>query len=199
MRGAPVSGGRRRRLFFALWPGEREREALGAWQRALAPGLEGGARAVPPERLHLTLLFLGGVEEPARACLEEAAGRLALPGPFTLRLDRLGHWAGPRVLWAGGEAPAPLLELVGGLRRAAQGCALAVEERPFALHLTLFRKVRRPPPLPPPPRPLRWTVGGFVLAASRTLPDGARYELLRRWPLPSGDRAPARADKPSGL
>ncbi|RMD80458.1 MAG: RNA 2',3'-cyclic phosphodiesterase, partial [Gammaproteobacteria bacterium] len=193
----------RRRLFFALWPGEREREELARWQEAAGRLLgRSGARPVPVANLHLTLLFAGAVDGPTRDCLELAAEGLRPPGPFGLVLDRLGHFARPQVLWLGGEGPAPLLELVAGLREAAAGCGLEPEARPFAVHLTLFRKVRRLPPALGRPlpglAPVRWPVRDFVLVASRTLPEGARYEVLRRWPLGRGD-PPERADKAGAL
>ncbi len=58
------------RLFFALWPDPPTRTALAM----LVDGLPlVGGRRVPAENLHLTLAFLGNVDEGAAA-----AARVAL-------------------------------------------------------------------------------------------------------------------------
>ena len=101
----PVQPGRR--LFLALWPDPTVRADLARLARRLTP------HHVPAANLHLTLVFLGQTA-PAR----EAAYRAALAGlraaPFTLELDRLGCFRGPRVLWLGpSQIPPALTALVG--------------------------------------------------------------------------------------
>lgn len=101
-------------------------------------------RWVDPSRYHLTLLFLGSVDDDAvpavAAAVEEGC---AGTGPFTIALSgRLGTF-GRRVLWAG-LAPCPELEAVAlGLRRAV-GRVLGVPDgnRPFSAHLTVARAGR---------------------------------------------------------
>ncbi len=177
--GREPRAGRRERLFLALWPDEEVRAALAALARE-ALGKSG--RRVPAENLHLTLIFLGACDPALRARLEEAA--TALRGePFVLRLERLGHWPGPRVLWsAPAEVPEALRRLAADLHGAAGGAGLSLERRPFRAHVTLARKVggrhrERPH------RPIEWPVGEFRLVASETRPEGARYRCLRRWAL----------------
>lgn len=133
---------RSHRLFFALWPPERAAEALA--RQALVMAERHGGRAMPAEKIHLTLAFLGDVAESRVVDAMEAA-RLVNPRSFMVRLDRLGGVRRSKVGWAGMSRPAPALlamqsELESGLR--ARGFAL--EERPFAPHVTLVRKVERP-------------------------------------------------------
>ena len=133
---------RSHRLFFALWPPERAAEALA--RQAVVMAERHGGRAIPAEKIHLTLAFLGDVAESRVADAMEAA-RLVDPRSFMVRLDRLGGFRRSKVGWAGMSRPAPALlamqsELESGLR--ARGFAL--EERPFAPHVTLVRKVERP-------------------------------------------------------
>ena len=166
------------RLFFALWP-------PGDVQRALAASVPAAVlargRPVPAGRIHLPLPFAGPVNDQVQACLEKGADGLRIP-PFELVLDRLGVFRRARVLWIGAEAPRPLTELAAGLRAAAAACGLQPEERPFVPHVTLARKIR-PGLRLPRPEPVRWVVESFVLVASETLPGGAEYRILRRWPL----------------
>jgi len=152
---------RRRRLFFALWPSPRIRAGIVRRRQAI-DGLS--RRRVPDHNLHLTLLFLG--DQPAERVPEiiEAARRLHAPG-FDLVLDRLGWFARARVAWLGGQAPASGNALVADLAARMEALNLAFDRRPWAPHITLFRKVARRPELPEIER-LAWPVRGFVLIES---------------------------------
>jgi 2'-5' RNA ligase len=172
-----------RRLFLALWPSAAVRDALVEVQR-LFPRRTG--RAVYGDNLHITLVFLGSTPAERRACIEEALSGIAAPG-FTLQLDQLGYWRKPQVLWAGsGGVPAPLTALVEALTKAAAQCGHKPDTRPFLPHLTLFRKVRRPPRDMPLMTPVPWPADSFALVESVTAAAGVRYEVLSTWPLISG-------------
>lgn len=167
------------RLFFALWPGGKQRQMLEEYF-ALLRGC--GGRRVVPENLHITLAFLGSVDAPTRDCLEQAAAAIELP-PFTLQLDQLGFWRRPRVIWLGSEqTPTELAGLAIELKKAMLGCGLEPDSRPFHTHLTLMRKAHRPPRENKVPE-LRWPVKSFALVASETRPEGASYQILKSWEL----------------
>src|SRR5712671_240162 len=104
------------RLFFALWPDDAVRAGLARWSRELH-ALCGG-RPTRPENLHVTLAFLGGVEDAGVAEVERAA-REVTPRVVSLALDRLGYWKHNRIAWAGASTVPPELEaLVSELRGA---------------------------------------------------------------------------------
>lgn len=177
------------RLFFALWPPPEVVRGLRRLQErelAQVPG-----RRITPERLHLTLRFVGAVSEPVAECLRRAAAAVRIP-PFTLRIDRLGAFPRAKVVWAGIASPPPaLLALAAALEQACQGCGLPAETREFAPHLTLLRKAHRHLPRRDTSiEPLVWPVSEFVLAASQTRPEGAVYRVLARWPLRAGEGRP---------
>lgn len=164
------------RLFFALWPDPPLRAALAAWQRRWLPP---GVQPTHPLDLHLTLRFLGQVEAARLPELRALGGALALP-PCTLRLDRLGHWPGPRVLWVGpSETPGALLDFQAGLERAVQDLGLAPDPRPWRPHVTVARKARQAL-VDTAFSPLEWRLGQWALLESR---PGARplYHPLGRW------------------
>lgn len=173
----------RQRLFFALWPGEGQRQALERY----FPLVRGcGGRPVPPGNLHITLAFAGAVSAETRDCLIAAADTIAF-APFTLQLDTLGFWSRPQVVWLGCEKVPPAMQrLVGELQKVMQGCGLEAERRPFRPHVTLLRRARRGPQRPAAPL-LEWAVRGFVLVASETRPEGARYHILNSWGAGNGD------------
>lgn len=168
-----------RRLFLALWPDDTQRQQLAEYY----PLLKGcGGRKVALENLHITLAFFGSVDADTQACLEQQLDAIDA-SPFTLEMDELGFWRRPQVVWLGAsETPHELLSLVNELKKAMIDCDLEPESRSFQTHLTLMRKARRRPDDADPPR-MNWPVDDFVLVASETLPEGARYEVLRRWEL----------------
>ena len=168
------------RLFFALWPDPALQQRLAQATAALLPHDAG--RRVREENLHCTLVFLGAVEAAQRLCLEDAAS-LVRAEPFTLMLDRLGYFRRPQVAWLGCTTiPAALQALVAGLSYGAASCGFPPEQRPYAVHLTVARKLRRDPGRLPL-MPIAWSVRQFALMESVSEPDGVHYRPLRFWEL----------------
>ena len=171
------------RLFFALWPASDLQQRI-ARQSA---SLEQRGRPLPAANLHLTLLFLGPTPPDARACLERAAAGLRLPA-FDLCLDTLVLRRRQRMLWLQPSVtPEPLSALVAALREAAARCGLSIEAHPFVAHMTLWRKLALPGGMPAPDElqapAFHWPVREFALVASKTLPQGAEYRVLKKWSL----------------
>lgn len=149
---------------------------------------------VPVENLHLTLCFLGEVREQV---LEEAHERLAdlrLRG-FELELAGLGLFGGdrPRLVYVGVVANAALTGLQRKVERAARLAGIDLEARRFFPHVTLGRF--RPPAIAEALRLERavaeqggfragaMAVREFVLFESHLNRNGARHEVLARYPL----------------
>lgn len=168
------------RLFFALWPDPALRRRLFRDTRRLVR--RSGGRPVAEENLHLTVLFLGSTDAQRRGCFEAAAAALCTPR-FTLVVDTVGFWPGARVLWLGSaHPPQPLLTLARSLREACTACGLPPEARAFRPHVTLARKVAQWKGAVAA-APLSWPVGELCLVESITDRAGARYRVVRRWPL----------------
>jgi 2'-5' RNA ligase len=162
------------RLFFALWPDARARDALEAWARR-AQSVCGG-RLMRPRNLHFTLAFLGDVPAARLEALVTAAG--AVPArDLRIDVDRVAYWSHNRIVWAGAAAvPAALAALVDGLRAALDGAGFRHDARPFVPHVTLLRDAR-PAPLPPFAG-VQWASEAFVLV--RSVP-GQDYAILHEW------------------
>jgi RNA 2',3'-cyclic 3'-phosphodiesterase len=155
------------RLFFASWPPAAVAEALAAW--AGEARRDCGGRPTPPERIHLTLAFLGDADPRAAQAL--AAG-VRLPR-CAFRVEQARYWMRNRIIWAGpGKTPAALVQLAAALGEA----------RRFAAHVTLIRKARSPRRLPPLPA-LDWPVEEFRLVNSAPGREGPDYEVLGRYAL----------------
>ncbi|MCW7536596.1 RNA 2',3'-cyclic phosphodiesterase [Aquabacterium sp. A7-Y] len=163
------------RLFFALWPGPVEREALVARQRLWQ--WPAGARLSRPARLHLTLHFLAQV--PVERVAEFADAGAVAGAPFELGLQEAGLWNG--VAWLRpAAAPEALRRLHADLGAALQGLGWTPESRGFEPHVTLARDARGA--VPPAGLPeLRWRVGEHVLVESVLGPQ-PEYRVLRRYP-----------------
>jgi 2'-5' RNA ligase len=125
-----------KRLFVALDLPEAIRTRLG-W---LAGGIP-GARWTPPEALHLTLRFIGEVEDGLAGDIAAALVQVNAPG-FSLTLDGVGHFGGARgarALWAG-VAAAPALHLLQHrVEAAVVRAGVAHDTRKYTPHVTLAR------------------------------------------------------------
>ena len=166
------------RLFFALWPDEKVRAQLARWSSELH-ALCGG-RPTRSENLHVTLAFLGGVEEARVAEVERAAGEVAAE-VISLVLDQPGYWKHNRIAWAGASVVPPGLEaLVSGLRAALVKSQIGFDAKSFVSHVTLLRDARDPKAMPAL-APIEWRLGGFALVQSVRLPQGSRYEIRKSW------------------
>ena len=147
-------------------------------------------RPVRPERLHITLTFLGQVPDEQLGPAIDAA-RAAVRGrrAFAVSLDHAGRFpaAGrPRAVWLGiGAGLDELSSLAADIARELRQRAFALEDRPFSPHLTLARV--RPDPTATGSRTiatavgtltvpvLRLTVDRIAVVESRLSPGGARY------------------------
>jgi 2'-5' RNA ligase len=177
---APVRDSNSQRVFFALWPDAPLQASLGELAREVAR--EGGGRPTAPHRIHLTLAFLG--EQPTgRVEALRGLGSAIQAHAFALALNAVGGFPRTGVAWLGTSAPQPELEalhreLAAALRRSG----FAIDERPFAPHLTLARSAARTLDRCLP-QPLCWRVNSFVLAVSELAREGPSYRTLAEWPL----------------
>lgn len=167
------------RYFFALWPDDVVRSQLEAVSDQLADDC---GRRVRTGNLHITLLFLGNVEEPVieriRREVDGVHGR-----KFALTLNRHGWWKRPQVIWLGTETvPGPLGELAARLNTIASAHGFRGDSRPYAPHLTLVRKAKRPLKQLTY-SPIHWEIRDFRLVQSVTHASGAEYEIIQNWPL----------------
>lgn len=165
------------RLFFASWPPRETAQALGRWASEVCN--ESGGKLTVVENIHLTLAFLGEAE-PERAI---AAARLAKGRRHRLPIDVARYVKRNQMLWVGPSAvPENLLSLVAELHGALRSDGFSLEERPFAAHITLIRKARRPTSIPPLPE-VAWPIDEFLLIRSRTSSSGSTYQPVERFAL----------------
>lgn len=167
------------RLFFALWPDDATRDALnrtGKWLHQ-----HWGGRRMRADTLHITLAFLGATPADRLDAVFACADAIQA-APYDLLLDQAGYWRHNRIGWLGAsKAPPPHFELVEALNARLRAAGFPVDERPHVPHVTLLRKSMGGEI--PECRPVGWPIRDWVLVKSVTESGGARYAVIRRWPL----------------
>ena len=165
------------RLFVAVWPPPDVVERVAALSRPTVIGL----RWTSPDQWHVTLRFLGTVEDPDVVSEALQALRLA-PVEATVgpAVGRFGH----RVLHVPVEG---LRGLATAVQAATAHLGKPPEDRPFSGHLTLARVGKEARvnlrPLQGEPIGGPWPVSELTLVESRLSSAGARYQVVGRFPL----------------
>lgn len=167
-----------------------------AEEAARLAAVASGVAWVAPENFHVTLKFLGAVEEARLADVTSAvSATAAAAAPFEVAVRGLGAFPAAtraRVLWAGTDDPAGRLRgLASAVDEALGALGFPREDRPFAGHVTLGR-VREPSRRPAladalaaaaarPFGPV--AVSHASIMRSDLSPRGARYTQLAACPL----------------
>ena len=132
------------RAFIAIELPSQIKAALSQFQDNLRTSKNAAVKWVGPEGIHLTLKFLGNVDEAEIPVLTKALSE-AVRGvaPFSLQLGDAGAFPGnqaPRVVWVGVEGEMePLLTLHNNIDRVLAPLGFPPEKRAFSPHLTLGR------------------------------------------------------------
>lgn len=167
------------RLFFALWPDQHVRTEIQSFASQLSIGT---ARLVAPSNTHITLAFLGNIDDETRVALIRGANQICIK-PFSLTLDRLGWWKKPKIAWlAPTDYPPELPLLASDLVSLARSCGVSLEDRPYRPHLTLVRKLAQPLIDSQVP-PIFWNIKEFCLVESNSTEEGVEYQVKESWPL----------------
>ncbi len=176
------------RLFVGLELPSDIRDDLGA----MCAGLK-EVRWVEPHNMHITLAFIGEVEEGAAEELHHSLRHLSFE-PFTLSLAEVDCFESrgkPKIVWAGvkGEIDA-LTHLHQKILGAVEMAGLEPERRKYKPHVTLAR-LRHDSPRERVFSYMEshnglktesFQVGSFCLYRSHLTRNGADYEVLERYP-----------------
>jgi 2'-5' RNA ligase len=155
-----------------------------------------GARWIDPENYHLTLRFIGDIDD---ALAHEIAGMLGRVRrmPFELRLDGLSSFGGrkPRALVATAAPAATLMELQAEHERLLQRLGLEPEGRKYTPHVTLARlrdsssqQVADYLSARGHYRSVSIPVSRFVLYSSRASVGGGPYVVEAEYPFGAAER-----------
>jgi 2'-5' RNA ligase len=169
-------------------------------QQRLSRGVSRGVRIswTPPSSIHLTVKFLGDIDEQVIGTLREAvAARLKTHPAVWIPIETLGafpHLQQPQVLWVGpsgqwdrGEDAKQLAALHQAVESCCGSLGLAPDARPLSPHLTVARikagerqvgQVLARSGIMDRPLSLGLSVGSVVLMQSELRPTGSVYTKL---------------------
>lgn len=169
------------RVFFALWPNAKGRAALASWQPPLCKLC--GGRAMRSDTLHATLVFLGNVAAHRLEALKLAAQEVEAER-FELRFDLARYWGHNHIAYAAPSVvPTSLSLLVSDLEQRLRAHRFRFDHHEYKPHVTLLRHAKwSDEPLPEMPAAI-WQAHNFALVQSLSDEQGARYEVLARFPL----------------
>ena len=158
-------------------------------------------RWVKVDNIHLTILFLGSVDEDTISDIEEKVN-VVVKGfsAFKTKLNAVGafpHWKRPRVIWIGLNGDiGRLSNLRNELQEELKALGFIPEKRPFRPHLTLGRfkgPIDRD-------EDMKWILDRYrdinsdlyqlnelILYKSDLKPDGPVYTKMATWPLRAAD------------
>lgn len=183
-----------RRLFIGITFPDEAADALVADQAALSPHLKTG-RASSRENLHLTLIFLGEVDEDVERRVRDAVqATAAASSPLTLSLGDLGSFDHHNrlVLWRGIQSGAGLDELRSLQARLVEELldrGVGFEDRAYRPHVTLVRNARLEGKEPHVVRPVSFDVKAIRLMWSHH-PEGGRLTYTPVFSAELGTGAP---------
>jgi 2'-5' RNA ligase len=188
----PPSARETARVFFAVWPDPDVRAALEMLARECAARTAG--RAPDPANLHVTLAFVGNVDEQGVVLLREIGRNAAAAAtPFALILDRIGAFHRQELAWLGcSRVNEAMQALADGLFSQLTAAGFQLEHRPFRPHVTLARRARtraldstRDGALA---APVVWNVSRLTLNTSTHAQRPLRYVAIDSWPLGGSQR-----------
>lgn len=166
------------RAFFALQPAPAARREL-AHRR---PSGRGAGRPVPEDNLHVTLAFLGAIDEAAVMRARNAAARVAAVG-FSLCFNEVAVWRSGVCVALPETVPEAANQLRGQLARLLREAQVPFDQRIWRPHVTLARRARSGGG--GLANPVTAGFDAFVLMQSLPQPEGVRYTVLDRWVLDS--------------
>lgn len=186
------------RTFIALMISDEWAAYLAGLARNLAPRMT-GLSWVRPENLHLTLRFLGDLDDSAVQRVRDTVAKCGAsePAPFARlgALDVFPSLARPRVLWVGlAEGADAVSSLAKAVDNALGREGFESPDKPIRPHITLAR-VRAGaegldtiPGVVASPPPAAAFLDGVCVMKSELHPAGARYTAIMeiRLGLPGG-------------
>lgn len=168
------------RLFFALECPAKTAVAIADWRDRQLPALP---RPVAMANFHITLAFLGEVDERSLDRLCRTLNERPAAAAGSVLLNQTGYWPRPGILWLGPTRWPPGLEQLSvGLQKLGRRGS-GKQRSGFQPHITLFRQCTQGPPAPTLAPKIPFEYDHLVLFESQQGRHGVSYHALAEWPL----------------
>ena len=171
------------RIFIAALLPEEVKAAVGEYIRVLKPRCE-GVRWEIHDNLHITLKFLGSVDDTRVAQVSSLIGNIVRNyHPFEMSVLNFGGFpdlGNPRILYIGLSENPDLSSLESGMEEELEPLGFPKETHRFIPHVTIGRIKSRlgiKEPLPVPEK-CKFTIGEVGVIKSETGRDGSVYTPL---------------------
>ena len=179
------------RLFIAAFLPEETKDALFRYANSFRDLVQ-GVRWEPKEKFHVTLKFLGDVEESRLVGISTDIGSaVSGSGHVESGFDGLRLFPGPRnprVLALGLVRSGRFQALFDGVQQAVLQNGFEMEKRKFIPHVTIgrirggFKGIKKIPP----PDATEFSITRVGLVRSELGSHGSRYTGLKTWDLQDG-------------
>jgi len=129
------------RLFVALDVPEETRRSLGETIQKFE-NICRGARWMRPASIHITLKFIGHVDEIKLPAIKDSLGQVKFKAAVEIAFRHFGFFPNerhPHVFWLGIEAGPDLAALAWDVASSLKSAGIPAESREFKPHLTLAR------------------------------------------------------------
>lgn len=167
----------KRRLFFALWLTDRQRESLRDIVQPVLSGIE--ADFVDRRNWHVTLVFIGDFDGQKLPELFSSVSDIAVE-PFRLRFDRASFWPRPKIACLEtATVPEELQRLVLRIHDAVRSFGVPPENHSYRPHITIARRARSFPQQRLA-RTIELQCDSFELVESVSVRGGVQYRPLKQ-------------------
>lgn len=168
-----------KRLFFALWPDEAVRRQCVDLVGRL---LKAGDKPVDPGNIHVTLVFLGAVDDEFESSMVRAVSEIKKLEPVAIHFDELSFWRKPGIICLTSSNPDDMaMILAEHLSAMVSSLDHPIDERAYRPHVTLIRKAKQS--VQTKFEPIIWHSNAFCLVESCSAPGGVDYRVIQQWPL----------------
>lgn len=163
--------------------------------KTLVPALEDDIRWVFGRNLHLTLSFLGQISTSAIEKVDTALAECINQPKFSLSIESSGVFPSiekPRIFWMDiMEGRDPLIALQAAVDTSVNSLKENPDNKPYVPHVTIGRsnkksklwKIDLTQFLNAEYEPIKFEINKVYLYQSELLPQGARYTVLKEYPL----------------
>jgi len=179
------------RLFIALEIPEDIRKRISELRKEAVSG-SSDLKWEPPDKIHLTLKFIGEVEDDSVGSITDSLSFLGEYVRLNCKLTKFGFFfrnKNPQILWIGLWVDGILVNIVEQLNNKLTKFNIPIEGKKFKPHLTLLRIKKRFPEewvtkfenfiIPE----INFTSNSIMLIKSELLPESSKYTVLKKFNL----------------
>jgi RNA 2',3'-cyclic 3'-phosphodiesterase len=166
-----------KRIFFGLWPNDRQRDQLRNVISPVSKLVEGAA--IYRGNWHVTLAFIGEYPEWLIPDLLAAASDVPFE-PFRMRFDKAEFWPRPKIAALSVQSvPVELERLVASLNGVLAEAGVPTDTRAYRPHISIVQRAR-PFETQRLAQPVLLEWSGFELIESVKAPGSVIYRPLKQ-------------------